>query len=160
MLNCVGSCMQTHATIGWELLVQHMLNGVGSCMQTNATTGREFLVQQMLNGVGSCMQTDLTTCWELLVLQMLNGVGSCVQTYANNFQRFKDVQCILGRIRPIRLCKTYKIRLPSCFQHVNGLETICDAHAQPQQCWKCFATDPTLLLYTLRRSRNKRNVGS
>ena len=41
-----------------------------------------------------------TPNWELLVRQMLDGVGSCVDS-----QLCKGMQCIMGRIRPIRLCK-------------------------------------------------------
>ena len=56
---------------------------------------------------------------------MLDGVGSGVQC---NSQRCKDVQCIMGRIRPRRLCKLRN----------SAVETICNARAW-LQCWKSCA---------------------
>ena len=37
----------------------------------------------------------------------VDGVGSCVQTDTDS-RKYRDVQWIMGRVRPIRLCKLTK----------------------------------------------------
>ena len=63
----------------------------------------------------------------------------------NNSQQCKHMQCVMGRIRPILL-----IRLPFCFQHVLkcvaiSMETICNARAWPQRCWKSRANGSNIV---------------
>ena len=56
-------------------------------------------------------------CWELL--------RPCWQWCANGCNKSRqywDLQCIVGRIQPIR-----------------PLETMCHARSWPQQCWKSFS---------------------
>ena len=65
---------------------------------------------------------------ELLVLQMLDGVGSCVQTGTHNSQQCKDVQCIMEKIRPIRLCKLTKFASHLVFNMLRTVPTIVIAH--------------------------------
>ena len=79
-----------------------------------------------------------------------NNVGSCcvhvgsgVQTDATTqSQQCWDLQCIVGRIQPISLCKL-------CVISVRGPNNVGRAVQRIQHC--CA---------TLRRSRNKTNVGS
>ena len=83
---------------------------------------------------------------------MLDGVGSCVQTdtICTTPQQRKDVQCIMGRIRPIRPCKLTKFgchlvfnMLMRCYQHRDSMF----GRPGPQQCWKSCANGSTLLHY-------------
>ena len=70
-------------------------------------------------------------------------VGSGVQTDATTqSQQCWDLQCIVGRIQPISLCKL-------CVISVRGPNNVGRAVQRIQHC--CA---------TLRRSRNKTNVGS
>ena len=78
-----------------------------------------------------CVQTDATTllrqqCWELLL-------GACWQWCANecnNSQQCWDLQCIVGTIQPISLCKP-------CVMSLRG----------PNNVGRAVQTDPTLLRY-------------
>ena len=62
-----------------------------------------------------------------------NNVGSCCwcANRCNNSQQCWDLQCILGRIQPISLCKP-------CIMSVHG----------PNNVGRVVQTDPTLLCYT------------
>ena len=51
----------------------------------------------------------------------------------NNSRQYWDLQCIVGRIQPIR-----------------PLETMCHARAWPQQCWKSFSCTNGSNIVTLR----------
>ena len=121
------------------------------------------------------------TLWEF---KGPNNVGSCyvpvgsgVQTDATyNSQECWNLQCIVGRIQRIRLCKPCVMRVPGV---VTMLEELC--HSRPQS--RSFVFTFVLLVAcklirvalgtrrklrkriqscnsTLRRSRNRRNVGS
>ena len=81
----------------WELL--------RACWQWCAN-GRNNSQQCCANNVGSCSVR----------------VGSGVQTDATQSQQCRDLQCIVGRIQPISLCKP-------CVMRVRG----------PKQCWKSCA---------------------
>ena len=85
----------------------------------------------MQQGKAACKRTQqLPTllrqrCWELL--------RACWQWYANvcnNYQQCWDLQCIVGRIQPISLCKP-------CIMSVRG----------PNNVGRAVQTDPTLLRY-------------
>ena len=104
-------------------------------------------------------------------------VGSGVQTDATyTFQQCWDLQCIVGRVQRIRLCKP-------CVMCVRGVVTMLEelCHSRPQS--RSFVFTFVLLVTcklilvalgtrmklrkriqscnsTLRRSRNRRNVGS
>ena len=90
-----------------------------------------------------CVQTDATTllrqqCWELLL-------GACWQWSANECntsQQCWDLQYIVGTIQLISLCKP-------CVMSLRGPNIVGRAVQRIQHC--CA---------TLRRSGNKRNVGS
>ena len=93
------------------------------------------------------MQTDATTP---NIVRCANNVGSCcvhvgsgVQTDATTqSQQCWDLQCIVGKIQPISLCKP-------CVISVRGPNNVGRACKRIQHC--CA---------TLRQSRNKTNVGS
>ena len=68
----------------------------------------------------------------------------------NNSQQYKDVQCIMGTIRTIRLVSLQNsaaIFFSTCYCMAISMETVCNARACPQQCWKRRANSPTLLHY-------------
>ena len=72
-------------------------------------------------------------------------IGNYIRLHANrrnNSQHCWDLQCIVGRIQPISLCKP-------CIMSVRGSNNV----------GRAVQTNPTLLRYAW-RSRNKRNVGS
>ena len=68
---------------------------------------------------------QLPTCWELLRLCWHWCANGC-----NNSQQCWDLQCIVGRIQPISLCKP-------CVMSVRG----------PNNVGRAVQTDPTLLRY-------------
>ena len=85
----------------------------------------------MQQGKAACKRTQqLPTllrqrCWELL--------RACWQWYANvcnNYQQCWDLQCIVGRIQPISLCKP-------CIMSLRGSNNV----------GRAVQTDPTLLRY-------------
>ena len=76
-------------------------------------------------------------CWKLLRAYWQRCANGC-----NNSKQCCDLQCIVGRIQPISVCKP-------CVMSVRGptmLEELC------KRIQHCYAT--------FRLSRNKRNVGS
>ena len=74
-------------------------------------------------------------CWELL-----RPCWQCCPKRGKNFEQCCDLQCIVGRIQPIRLCKL-------------EFGSYLGAYTWPQHWIQHFCA-------TFRRSRNKRNVGS
>ena len=78
------------------------------------------------------MQTDATT--PDIVAPTMLGVVACVLAVVckrcNNSQQCWDLQCIVGRIQPISLCKP-------CVMSVRG----------PKNVGRAVQTDPTLLRY-------------
>ena len=89
-------------------------------MQTNAATP---------NIVGACMKWQRKTfwqqCWELLRACWQWSANGC-----NNSRQCWDLQCIVGRIQPISLCKP-------CVMSVRG----------PNNVGRAVQTEPTLLRY-------------
>ena len=69
-------------------------------------------------------------CWRNNVGSCCLRVGSGVQTDATQSQQCRDLQCIVGRIQPISLCKP-------CVMSVRG----------PNNVGRAVQTDPTLLHY-------------
>ena len=90
----------------------------------------------------SYVQTDATT--PNIVGSHRVRVGSGVQKKCNNSQQRWALQCIVGRIQPIRLCKP-------CVTRVRGPNNV-ERAVQTGRIQNCCAT--------LQRSWNKRNVGS
>ena len=160
------SYVQTDATIPNTVGSNNVGNccvRVGSGVQTDATTPNivgSNNVESCWVRVSSGVQTDATTpnivgsnnvesCW----VRVGSGVQtplllrSCWQWCAkgcNNSQQCWDLQCIMGRIQPIRLWRP-------CVMRVRG----------PNNVVRAVHMDPTLFFGpTLRWSRNKRNVGS
>ena len=91
-----------------------------------------------------CVQTDATTS-NIVAPTMLGVVGACWKWCANgcnNSQQCWDLQWIVGRIQPISHCKP-------CVMRVRGPNNVAELCKRIQHC--CA---------TLRRSWNKRNVGS
>ena len=92
-------------------------------------------------GVIGCAQTNATT--PNIVGATMSGVIACVlAVVCKRMQQLPNLQCIVGRIQPISLCKL-------CVISVRGPNNVGRAVQRIQHC--CA---------TLRRSRNKTNVGS
>ena len=85
--------------------------------------GRNNSQQCCANNVGSCLRS----CWQWCA----NG--------CNNSQQCWDLQCIVGRIQPISLCKP-------CVMSVRG----------PNNVGRAVQTDPTLLRYALAITERKK----
>ena len=98
-----------------------------------SATGQSLLHCEISLPKGACKRTQqLPTllrqqCWEF------NPLRPCWQWCANGFnnsQKFSDLQCVVGRIQPISLCKP-------CVMSVRG----------PNNVGRAVQTNPTLLRY-------------
>ena len=119
-----------------------------------------------------CDRTKLKTEWVLLNLAPCrtdattpNIVWSCwfcgswmvVAVVCKRTQHCKNVQCIKGRIRPIWLCKLRKF---GCLLVFN-MSMRCFLHGRVRVLIKINNVGGAVQMdFTLRRSRNKRNIGS
>ena len=105
-------------------------------------------------------QVKIQHCWELLVRQMLDGVGSDVHTDATTcFQTMSGHVVHYGKDTTHKILGTFKILLQSCFQHKRLL-------LSPWKPYLMHVSGPnnvgreSCANGSLRRSRNKGNVGS
>ena len=146
----------TSSPVNWKKRTQRVVSfSKGQCVFPWLARGRAalandvsrfFLLEDQTFHLCRChgyVQTDATNfnivgqqCWELLRPCWQSSANGC-----NNSQQYCYLQCIVGRIQPIRLCKLYW--------------TTC--------VWNSFGRTPCVMHVrdtTLRRSRTKRYVGS